>query len=76
MRLSNWRKRQRSVVDCLNGNKSREMFAFKELIDVQLSRLIYDITINILETNLRLAESFAALMKGANADRRGEQRRG
>ena len=25
------------------------------------------ITINILETNLRLAESFAALMKGANA---------
>jgi hypothetical protein len=37
MRLSNWRKRQRSVVDRLNGNKSREMFAFKELIDVQLS---------------------------------------
>jgi len=37
MRLSNWRKRQRGVVDCLNGNKSREMFAFKELIDVQLS---------------------------------------
>jgi pyruvate, orthophosphate dikinase len=29
------------------------------------ARIIYDITINILETNLRLAESFAALMKGA-----------
>ncbi len=31
------------------------------------ARMIYDITINILETNLRLAESFAALMKGAHA---------
>jgi pyruvate,orthophosphate dikinase len=29
------------------------------------ARLIYDITINILETNLRLAESFASLMRGA-----------
>ncbi len=29
------------------------------------ARMIYDITVNILETNLRLAESFAALMKGA-----------
>jgi hypothetical protein len=28
------------------------------------ARLIYDITINILETNPRLAESFASLMRG------------
>ena len=28
------------------------------------ARLIFDITINILETNLRLAESFASLMRG------------
>jgi hypothetical protein len=33
-----------------------------------LARLIYDITINILEINLRLAESFAALIKGAIVD--------
>jgi hypothetical protein len=31
---------------------------------LQPARLIYDITINILETNLRLAESFASFMRG------------
>ncbi len=30
------------------------------------ARLIYDLTINLLETNLRLAENFASLMKGTS----------
>ncbi len=34
------------------------------------ARMIYDLTINILETNLRLAESFAAFMKGPSVTKK------